>query len=98
MTKDLKQKWEDAEAEAQKIMAEKDEAMAKVRERYDERLRKANARAAEAQTAFLNHEVLESLRDRSDKWAVIYTLERQGWEGGPSAEEIVAVLGDRPDG
>ncbi len=78
MTKDLKKAYEDAEANAQKIMAERDEAMAKVRERFDDRLRKANADAADAQKRFMDAEVIQSLLDRPDGEAVARSLREQG--------------------
>lgn len=97
MTKtDLQKAYEDAEAQAQKIMADRDEALAKVRDRYDDRLRKATDKVAQAQKALLNQQVLESLKDRADRWAVLDSLTRQGWNGGPTQDEITAVLGDKP--
>jgi hypothetical protein len=38
----LEQTWRDLEAKAQQIMADKDEAIAKVRERYADKQRQAN--------------------------------------------------------
>lgn len=74
MTKDLKKAYEDAEDKAQKIMAERDEAMDKVRSRFDDRLRKANQDAADAQKAWMDAEAVEALKDRPDGEAVAASL------------------------
>lgn len=66
MTKEFKKAFEQAEEKAQKIMADRDEAMAKLRDRFDERLRKANQEAAEAQKEWMDAEAVEALRDRPD--------------------------------
>ena len=63
---ELRKKWEDAEAKAHKLQAEKDEALAKLRERYADKLRGAVDEAAAAQKELLDAEVVESLRDRPD--------------------------------
>ena len=63
---DLQDKFEKAEAQAHKIQADRDEALEKLRDRFDDRLRKANADAAEAQKAWLDAQVREELRDRPD--------------------------------
>lgn len=62
----LEKAWRDAEARAVKLQGEKDEALAKVRERFGEKLRGAVDEAASAQKAFLDAQVAESLRDRPD--------------------------------
>jgi len=74
MTKDLKKAFEDAEAKAYKLQAEREEALQKVRDRFDDKLRDANAEAAEAQKAMLDAEVKESLKDRPDGQAVADSL------------------------
>lgn len=74
MTKDLQKSYEDAEAKAQKLQAERDEAIQKIRDRFDDKLRAARDEAAEAQKAMLDAEVRESLKDRPDGQAVADSL------------------------
>lgn len=64
--KKLRADYEDAEAKAQKLMADKDEALAKVRDRFGGRLRKANDAAAEAQKALNDAEAAAALVGRDD--------------------------------
>jgi hypothetical protein len=66
----LEQTWRDLEAKAQKIMAEKDEAIAKVREQYTDQAAQANEDAADAQKAFLDADAAAALLDRPDGEAV----------------------------
>jgi hypothetical protein len=73
-TKDLKQKWEQAEAEAVKLQNEKDDAVEKVRAKYTDRLRKAVDKAADAQKKYLDAEATDALRDRPDGEAVAQAL------------------------
>lgn len=70
----LKKRYEDAEAKAQKLQAEKDDALAKVRDRYSDKLAAAVDAAAAAQREWLNAEVVGSLRDRPDGEQVAQTL------------------------
>ena len=72
--KDLRKRWQDAEAKAHALQAEKDEAVDKVRTRYADKLRKAVDDAAAAQKEYLDAEVVESLRDRPDGEAVAASL------------------------
>lgn len=73
----LREKYEKAEADAQKIMADKDEAIQKVRDRYGERLQKANQKAADAQKEWADAEAANALLDRPDGEAL---AERLGLE------------------
>lgn len=79
-TNDLKQAWQDAEAKAQKIMADKDEAVQKIRTRFDERLRAANNKAAEAQKAYLDADAVDELRSRDDQENAARIAENLGLE------------------
>lgn len=74
MTQDYEKAYQEAEAKAQQIMAERDEAMAKVRDRFDDRLRKATDKAAEMQKRMLDAQVRESLKDRPDGEALAASL------------------------
>lgn len=74
MTKDLQKAFEDAEAKAHEIQADRDEALRKVRDRFDDKLRKAVDKAAEAQKAWLDAQVAESLKDRPDGEAIAASL------------------------
>jgi hypothetical protein len=60
----LRLDFEQAESKAQKLMAEKDEAIAKVRERYGDKLREANDAAAAAQKAWVDAEATAALIER----------------------------------
>lgn len=62
----LKQRYEEAEAKALKLQAEKDDAIAKVRSRYADKLSAAADTAAAAQKEWLDAEAVELLRDRPD--------------------------------
>jgi hypothetical protein len=62
----LETAWKDAEDKALKLQADRDQAIAKVRERYDKRLREANAAAAKAQKAYLDSEAAAALVGRAD--------------------------------
>jgi DNA-nicking Smr family endonuclease len=66
-TKDLKTAWQDAEAKAHKLQADKDQALAKVRDRYADKQRKANDEAAAAQKAYLDAQATDELRSRDDQ-------------------------------
>jgi vacuolar-type H+-ATPase subunit E/Vma4 len=58
--------YQDAEQRAQKLMAERDEQIQKISDRFNERLRQANQQAAEHQKAWLDAQVAQSLLDRPD--------------------------------
>lgn len=73
-TKDLKDKWQAAEAAAVKLQNEKDDAIDKVRAKYADRQRKAVDKAAEAQKVYLDAEAADALRDRPDGEAVAEAL------------------------
>lgn len=73
-TEKLREDWEKAEANAQKLMGEKDDAIDKVRARYGDRLRMANDKAAAAQKRFLDADAADALRDRPDGQAVAAAL------------------------
>lgn len=75
--KKLQADYEKAEEHAQKIMADKDEAIQKVRDRYGERLQKANQKAADAQKEWADAEAANALLDRPDGEAL---AERLGLE------------------
>ena len=63
---DLEKKYEQAEAAAAKLQAEKDEALEKVYEKYGDRLREANDAAAAAQKEYMDGKIVEKLKDRFD--------------------------------
>jgi hypothetical protein len=71
---ELRARFEKAEAEAQKVMADKDDALAKVRDRYAEKLREATDHAAERQKEWLDAEAAAALVGRDDAEAVARTL------------------------
>lgn len=73
-TNRLEQTYRDAEAKAQKLMAEKDEAVQKTRDRYASRLQEANDEAAAAQKEWLDAVAAEALLDRPDGEAVARSL------------------------
>jgi DNA anti-recombination protein RmuC len=70
----LRADYEKAEQHAQKIMADKDDAVAKVQEKYGDRLRKANDQAAAAQKALMDAEAANALLDRPDGQSVAEAL------------------------
>jgi hypothetical protein len=92
---DLSTDHENAEAELLAASNEYDERRQALKDEFQPRLQELGKAAAEAQKRMLNRVVLESLADRPDRWAVIDSLQKQGWEGGPSKADIKAVLGDR---
>lgn len=59
-----------ADEKAAKLQAEKDDAVAKARNRYTERIQKANQDAADAQKRLNDAQAVEALRDRPDAAAV----------------------------
>jgi predicted DNA-binding protein (UPF0278 family) len=71
---DLRTAWQTAEAKAQAIMAEKDEAIDKVRAKYTDKLRSATQDAADAQKAFLDADAVSALADRDDGFVVAKSL------------------------
>lgn len=62
----LRSEYESAEQKAQKIMGDRDDALAKVRDRFDQKLRDANDAAAEAQKALCDAEAAAALVGRDD--------------------------------
>lgn len=72
--KKLKTDFEQAEAKAQKLMADKDEAIEKIRDRYGDRLRNANQDTAEKQKLWLDAQAAEGLLDRPDGEAIAHAL------------------------
>lgn len=62
----LRSAYEKAEADAQKIMAEKDEALSKIRDRYGDKLRAANDDAAAAQKRLGDAVAAQALANRTD--------------------------------
>lgn len=71
---DLETQWRDAETHAQALMAEKDNALQKVKDHYGRQLQAANTKAAQAQKAYLNAQAADALRDRPDGPAVAEAL------------------------
>lgn len=63
---DLEHAWLQAEAKAQKLQADKDAALTKVRDQYNTKVAKAVDEAAAAQKAYLDDQVIQSLLDRID--------------------------------
>jgi hypothetical protein len=63
-----------AEENAQKLQAEKDDAVRKVREKYGKRLAKAVDEAAAAQKKLADGEAADALLDRPDGRAVAEAL------------------------
>jgi hypothetical protein len=90
---DLSTDHENAEAELLAAAQEYDERRQALKDEFQPRIQKLTKAAADAQKRMLNRTVLESLADRPDKWAVLESLQKQGWEGGPTKTEIKAVLG-----
>lgn len=74
MTQDLEQKWRAAEARAQKLMADKDQAIQNVKAKYAEKLQAANDEAHHAQKEYLDAMAADALRDRPDGQAVAQAL------------------------
>jgi hypothetical protein len=66
---DLKTAWEKAEAAAIALQQKKDAEHDAVRQKYDDRLRAAVDKAAEAQTEYRNRDALEELLGRDDQVA-----------------------------
>ena len=60
----LREKYEAAEAKAHKIQADKDEALQNVRDRFGDKLRKANDDTAAAQKELADAEAAQALADR----------------------------------
>jgi hypothetical protein len=87
-TKDLKTAWQDAEAKAQDIMAQKDEAITKVRDRFTAKLQDATDKAAHAQRAYLQAEAAQGLVGRDDAGI---TAARLIEEGGLTPEAVEAA-------
>lgn len=71
---DLRKKYEAAEAKAQKLQSEKDDAFAKLRTRYADKLAKAVDEAAAAQKALNDAEAADALKDRPDGESVAQSL------------------------
>lgn len=63
----LRKAWEDAEAKAFKLQADKDEALSKVSTRFGNKLRKAVDDSAKAQKVYLDAEAADGLRQRRDE-------------------------------
>jgi hypothetical protein len=74
----LRKEYEDAEAKAQKLQADRDEAIAKVRDRYDGKLRAATDAAAAAQKEWRDAEAFVPLLDRPDGESVARGHVEQG--------------------
>jgi TPP-dependent pyruvate/acetoin dehydrogenase alpha subunit len=74
----LRDAYEKAERHAFDLQVKKDEEVAKVRDRYTDKLRKAVDKAAEAQKALANGEVAASLLDRPDGRSVAESMIRTG--------------------
>jgi hypothetical protein len=70
----LRSDHEQAEQKAQKLMADRDEALAKVRDRYDDKLRAANEEARDAQKAYCDAEAAQALVGRDDAEIVASNL------------------------
>lgn len=70
----LRSDFENAEEKAAKIQADRDEALLKVRERFDDRLRKANDAAAAAQKELADAEAAAALVGRDDAEIVASNL------------------------
>jgi hypothetical protein len=66
--------YEKAERNAQDLQTKKDEEVAKVRDRYSEKLRNAVDKAAAAQKALLDAEAANALMDRPDGPSVAESL------------------------
>jgi malate synthase len=73
-TNDLKQKWQELEADAIRLQNEKDAAIDKIRAEYGDKQRDAVDKAAAAQKAYLDADAADALRDRPDGAAVAETL------------------------
>jgi len=73
-THDLQTAYEVLEAKAYKLQADRDDAIAKVREKYNQKIRDANEDTAIAQKAYLDALAADGLRDRPDGQAVAQAL------------------------
>lgn len=76
--KKLEKEWRGVEAEAIRLQNEKDAQIDKVRAKYAKRQRAAVDKAAKAQKAYLDAEVVESLLDRPDGASTAKSLIDQG--------------------
>jgi hypothetical protein len=70
----LRTEYEQAEAKAHALQADKDEAMQKVLDKYRDKMRAANAKAAEAQKAVCDAEAAAALVGREDAETVAANL------------------------
>lgn len=70
----LRAQFEAAEQKAQKIMAQKDADLARIRNKYRERLQRANQQTADVQKRLNDAEAVEQLKDRPDGEAVAKAL------------------------
>ena len=73
-TADLQAAYETAEQKAFKLQADRDDAIAKVREKYNQKIKDANDVTAVAQKAYLDALAADGLRDRPDGQAVAQAL------------------------
>jgi hypothetical protein len=73
-TDTLEHAYRTAEAKAQKLMADKDEAIQKVKDRYAQKLQDANVEARDAQKAWADAVAADALLDRPDGQAVAASL------------------------
>lgn len=73
-TEDLEQDYLNAEAKAQKLMADKDQAIQNVKDRFNQKLQAANDEAHEAQKEWHDALAADALRDRPDGQAVAQAL------------------------
>lgn len=71
---DFQKKYEQAAANTAKLQAEKDDALAKVYDKYGDRLRDAIDAEAAAQKAWMDDEAARALLDRPDGEAVAASL------------------------
>lgn len=62
----LRAEFEQTEAKAQNLMAEKDDAVQKVREKYADKLRDLNNQAAAVQKKLNDAEAAQGIADRDD--------------------------------
>ena len=73
-TKNLQAEYDEAIDNAYKIQAEKDAALAAVKDEYGDKLRDANDKAAQAQKALLDAQAADALLDRPDGQDVAHAL------------------------